>query len=80
MPGGVMATRVVLDHEFGVRVPAGQPNVKKKGVKEKTQIFVEPKIKRLAFDQKDLHPTDIFTKLEATFSDGTKASQTKTNK
>ena len=24
LPGGVMVTRVVLDHEFGVRVPAGQ--------------------------------------------------------
>jgi hypothetical protein len=45
-----------------------------KGKKEKTQIFVEPEIKRLAFDQKNLHPTDVFTKLEATFSDGTKAS------
>lgn len=43
-----------------------------KGRKEKSQIFVEPDIKRLAFDQKDLHPTDIFTKLEATFADGTK--------
>ncbi len=49
----------------------------KKGEKKKTQIFVEPDIKRLAFDQKDLHPTDVFTKLEATFSDGTKASQKK---
>lgn len=49
----------------------------KKGKKKKTQIFVEPGIKRLAFDQKDLHPTDVFTKLEATFSDGTKASQEK---
>lgn len=48
-----------------------------KGRKEKTQIFVEPEIRRLAFDQSDLHPTDVFTKLEATFSDGTKASQKK---
>lgn len=48
-----------------------------KGRKEKTQIFIEPDIKRLAFDQKDLHPTDVFTKLEATFADGTKASQEK---
>ena len=42
---------------------SGKPN--------KTQIFVEPDIKRLSFDQKDLHPTDVFTKLEATFSDKT---------
>jgi len=45
----------------------------KKGEKKKTQIFVEPDIKRLAFDQKDLHPTEIFTKLEATFKDKTKS-------
>lgn len=44
-----------------------------KGKNEKTQIFVEPGIKRLAFDQKDLHPTDVFVKLEATFADGTVA-------
>jgi len=48
-----------------------------KGKKEKAQIFVEPDIKRLAFDQKDLHPTDVFTKLEATFSGGVKATQEK---
>lgn len=41
-----------------------------KGKKTKTQIFIEPDIKRLAFDQKDLHPTDVFTKVEATFEDG----------
>ena len=45
-----------------------------KGSNRKTQIFVEPEIKRLAFDQKDLHPTDIFTKVEAVFEDNTKQS------
>jgi hypothetical protein len=49
----------------------------KKGGSQKTQIFVEPEIKRLAFDQRDLHPIDVFTKLEATFSDGTKVTQEK---
>lgn len=49
----------------------------KKGANQKTQIFVEPDIKRLAFDQTNLHPTDIFTKLEATFSDGTKIIMSK---
>ena len=44
----------------------------KKGSPEKSQIFVEPEIKRLAFDQKDLHPSDVFTKVEATFKDGAK--------
>ena len=43
-----------------------------KGSSEKSQIFVEPEIKRLAFDQKNLHPMDIFAKVEATFKDGTK--------
>jgi len=42
-----------------------------RGKKEKTQIFIEPAIKRLAFDQKDIHPSDVFVKLEATFEDGT---------
>lgn len=46
----------------------------KKGTPEKTQIFVEPELKRLAFDQKDLHPTDVFTKVEATFKDNSKSS------
>lgn len=60
----------IMESKVGLRlvVYAGE-----KGKKEKTQIFIEPEIKRLSFDQKDLHPTDIFTKLEATFSDGTKA-------
>lgn len=41
-----------------------------KGSGEKTQIFVEPKVKRVAFDQKDLNPTDVFTEVKATFTDG----------
>ncbi len=45
----------------------------KRGSLRKTQIFVEPEIRRIAFDQKDLHPTDVFTILEATFEDGSKA-------
>lgn len=45
-----------------------------KGKKDKAQIFVEPEIKRLAFDQTDLHPSDVFLKLEGTFDDGTSAS------
>lgn len=45
--------------------------------KEKTQIFVEPEIKRVAFDQKDLHPAEVFVKLKATFDDGSSASISK---
>lgn len=64
-------TALLTQSKVGLRlvVYAGE-----KGQKEKTQIFVEPEIKRLAFDQKDLHPSDVFIKLEGTFNDGTKAS------
>lgn len=52
----------------------------KRGNEQKTQIFVEPEIRRLAFDQKDLHPPDVFTSLEAVFDDGSKTKIEKTNK
>lgn len=63
-------TSVLTKSKVGLRlvVYAG-----KNGNKEKTQIFVEPEIKRLAFDQTNLHPTNIFAKLEATFQDGTRS-------
>lgn len=48
-----------------------------KGSEKKTQIFVEPEIKRLSFDQKDLHPTEVFAELEATFIDGTRQKMKK---
>ena len=69
--GKYFVTARLMESKVGKRlvVYAGE-----KGRKEKTQIFVEPDIKRLAFDQKDLHPTDIFTKIEATFKDKTKAT------
>lgn len=44
------------------------------GSENKTQIFVEPEIKRLAFDQNNLHPTDVFLGVSAEFNDGTKSS------
>jgi len=68
---GYFVTSILTESKVGLRlvVYAG-----KDGQSEKTQIFVEPEIKRLAFDQTNLHPTDIFTKLEATFIDGSKAS------
>lgn len=64
-------TGCLMKSKVGLRlvVYAGE-----KGKKAKTQIFVEPDIKRLAFDQKDLHPTEVFTELEATFADKTKFS------
>ncbi|HLP86649.1 MAG TPA: hypothetical protein VK153_02120 [Candidatus Paceibacterota bacterium] len=51
-----------------------------KGKKDKTQIFVEPEIRRLAFDQSNIHPADVFIALEGTFEDGTKSSITKSSK
>lgn len=64
-------TSILTQSKVGLRlvVYAGE-----KGKSEKTQVFVEPEIKRLAFDQGDLHPTDVFVKLEATFNDGTSNS------
>jgi hypothetical protein len=40
--------------------------------KNKTQLFVEPEIKKLSFDQNDDHPLEVFAKVEVTFADGVK--------
>ena len=40
-----------------------------KSKKNKTQLFIEPELKRLSFDQNDDHPTEIFAKVVATFSE-----------
>lgn len=63
-------TSVLTKSKVGLRlvIYAG-----KRGNDKKTQIFVEPDIRRLAFDQGDLHPNDVFTKVEAFFFDGSKA-------
>ena len=34
---------------------------------DKTQLFIEPKNERLSFDQNNLHPREVFAKVEATF-------------
>ncbi|SRR6266496_5631835 len=46
----------------------------KKGAEGKVQLFVDTKNGKLAFDHKDLKPSDIFAKVEATFIDGSKMS------
>jgi len=46
----------------------------KKGVHNKAQIFVDTENGKLSFDHKDLKPTEIFAKIEATFIDGSKMS------
>lgn len=38
--------------------------------KNKTQLFIEPELKRMSFDQNDDHPLEVFAKVEATFVDG----------
>ena len=64
-------TAILTESKVGQRlvVYAGE-----KGRNEKTQIFIEPEIKRLAFDQNDTHPSDVFVVVEGTFKDGTKMS------
>lgn len=65
--GNFFVRAILTDSKVGLRmvVYAGQ-----KG-KEKTQIFVEPDIKRLAFDQTNTHPSEVFIELTGTFEDGT---------
>lgn len=38
--------------------------------KTKTQLFVEPELKRMSFDQNDDHPMEVFAKVDALFADG----------
>lgn len=64
-------TSLLTQSKVGLRLVV---YVGEKGRTDKTQIFVEPSIRRLAFDQTDIHPSDIFLKLEGTFNDGTSAS------
>ena len=51
-----------------------------KGKKEKTQIFVEPEVKRLDFDRNDLHPDEVFLEVKATYKNGTSYKITKSKK
>lgn len=43
-----------------------------KGNNNKSQIFITPNERRLSFDQKDINPADIFSKIIVEFNDGTK--------
>ncbi len=69
--GKFFVTAILTESKVGKRlvVYAGE-----RGANNKTQIFIEPDIKRIAFDQRDLHPSDVFVKLEGTFKGGTKMS------
>jgi len=69
--GKYFITTQLMESKRGIQavIYAGE-----KGSSKKTQIFVEPEVKRLAFDQKDLNPSDVFLKVTATFADGTSHS------
>lgn len=41
-----------------------------KGKHEKTQIFVEPEMRRMDFDRNNLHPSDVFLEVKAKYKDG----------
>lgn len=45
-----------------------------KGKREKSQIFVEPEVKRLDFDRNDIHPDEVFAEVTAKFRDGSSHS------
>ena len=45
--------------------------------KNKAQLFVEPSLKRLGFDQNDNHPMEVFAKVEVTFADDVKVVMSK---
>lgn len=66
---GYFCTAQIRDSKRGPQVViyAG-----KKGSKEKSQIFITPEERRLSFDQNDLNPADVFTKITAEFKDGDK--------
>lgn len=68
--GQFFVKAILTDSKVGLRmvVYAGERG------KEKTQIFIEPDIERLAFDQTNTHPSEVFLKLEGTFDTGNKSS------
>ena len=41
--------------------------------KNKAQLFIDPTVKRLGFDQNDDHPMEVFTRGAATFADDVRA-------
>lgn len=44
----------------------------KNGSNRKSQIFISEKERRLSFDQNDINPVDVFSKITAEFYDGTR--------
>jgi hypothetical protein len=52
----------------------------KKEDKTKTQLFLEPGKERLAFDQNNHHPSEVFAKVIATFKKSTSEMKTRKDK
>lgn len=46
----------------------------KRGANDKAQIFIDTENDKISFDQNNIHPNDIFTKLTAEFASGKKAT------
>ena len=46
----------------------------KRGDSDKSQIFVDTDNEKISFDQHNIHPNDVFTKLVANFKSGKKAT------
>jgi hypothetical protein len=63
----------VTESKSGVRLIIWAGN---KAKKNKVQLFVEPELKRLSFDQNDDHPTEVFARVEAIFANGIKSQIT----
>jgi len=61
----------VTESKAGTRLVIWAGN---KAKKNKTQLFVEPELKKLGFDQYDDHPNEVFSKVEATFAGGSIAT------
>lgn len=68
------AVGLLTESKVGLRlvIYAGE-----QGKSDKTQIFVEPEIRRISFDQTNINPLDVFIKFEGTFADGTKITTKK---
>jgi hypothetical protein len=46
----------------------------KRGSSDKTQIFIDPENDKISFDQNNIHPNDVFTKVIAEFDSGKKTT------
>jgi hypothetical protein len=50
----------------------------KRDTKDKAQIFIDPEHDKITFDQNDMHPNDVFFRLEGQFRSGGKTTLQRT--